>query len=549
MSASRERKKRVAQNAASQPEVKKEKKKLSEGWIFAICIILVVALVFGGIFLYRHYQAHRTVLTVGDHEVEVYEFNYFYRDLAASVDSYATYFGIDNTKPLDEQKVASASLSMAGLFGINTTCLEGKEVVDGAYNVTWAELLSDNAMRNAASAYAVYQEATKAGFQLDEEDYAEFDTIIAEIKTYADLNAMSVDEYIEEVFGRGCDEESYRHYLEVTHTASHYPETLTYTAEELAARYDEAPEEFDTVAFYYYATDASTIQAKLEAEAAEGEDETAEGEDETAEGETEAVEGEKEKLDLLAKDAAEAMAKEFNIDDDGVKVYADYNRQYLEEMLYSVRMPEEAVTWLYEEAVADEVKMFTIEEDPEVEDDETLYVVLKFITNENYNTYNYISITVADDAEDAELAEGEKTAEEKVAEIKASLEADPSEENFRALVLANLDHTHAEGEEHDHDHSNEGVAENQSRYSFTSVSKELYAWMTIEPRATGDWTMIELEGKTVFYFYLGEGENYNDICVENTLLNEWYTELTEAAIAACDYDKDAALAAKVGFYS
>ena len=48
MSASRERKKRLAEVKEPVVETKKTKKKISEGWIFAISIVLVLALVFGG---------------------------------------------------------------------------------------------------------------------------------------------------------------------------------------------------------------------------------------------------------------------------------------------------------------------------------------------------------------------------------------------------------------------------------------------------------------------------------------------------------------------
>ena len=54
MSASRERKKRLVQEENPAPE-KKTKKKLSEGVILAISVVLVLALVIGGILGYRAY--------------------------------------------------------------------------------------------------------------------------------------------------------------------------------------------------------------------------------------------------------------------------------------------------------------------------------------------------------------------------------------------------------------------------------------------------------------------------------------------------------------
>jgi len=558
MSASRERKKRVEMSSIAQPEAKKTKKKISEGWIFAICMILIVTVIIGGILIYRHSQAHRTVLTVGDHNVEVCEFNFFYRELAATCDQYKDYLGIDETINLDEQKIDSGDLSMMGVVGLDSSYLDNFEAVDGVYDVTWAQLLANNAMRNAASAYSVYQAAEKAGYELDHEALESIDASVAEIQGYADENGMDLDDYIEAVFGRDCDEDAYRTYMEVVNVASAYPSTIEYTDAEKAARDEEAPEDFDTVAFYYYVNDASTIEAEQKAsEEAEQPEEPSEDveivEEETEPTtEPELTEEEKAELDKLAKDAAEKMAAEFDVNADSVSLYADYTREYLESMSYSVELPEEAMDWLYNEAEPDEVKMFTIEADEETEDDENRYVVVKFLTREDYNTVNHLFLTVADDAEDAELAEGELTAEEKVAKIKEALGIEGneasgiSEDDFRTQIIKNLDHEHEEGEEHDH--SAEGVAENQSRYAFTS-SKELYNWMMLEERTAGDCFVSEQDGQTVFYLYQGEGEAYRDMSIKNTLRSEWYTETTDAAIAACAYDEEAALTAEVSFYN
>jgi len=79
MSASREKNKRNAQVEHAAPA--KQKKKISEGWILAISVVLIVALVFGGVLGYRIYQSNRTVLTVGDHEINSVELSYYFVDM------------------------------------------------------------------------------------------------------------------------------------------------------------------------------------------------------------------------------------------------------------------------------------------------------------------------------------------------------------------------------------------------------------------------------------------------------------------------------------
>ena len=124
MSASRERKKRMQEDtlpASATP--KKTKKKLSEGWILTICVVLILALVFGGIFGFRAYQRSRTVLTVGSHEVKVPEFNFFYYNTVSSFTNYASYVGLDTSTALDKQNVTTDAVTYLPLFGVDTSYL------------------------------------------------------------------------------------------------------------------------------------------------------------------------------------------------------------------------------------------------------------------------------------------------------------------------------------------------------------------------------------------------------------------------------------------
>ena len=120
----------MAQVEAPVVETKKAKKKVSEGWIFAISMLLVVALVFGGIFAYRAWQRNQTVLTVGEHEISVKEFNYFYNATASSFYNYASYLGFDTATPLDQQEITDTNHSTLGLI-LDTSCLKNITPVDG----------------------------------------------------------------------------------------------------------------------------------------------------------------------------------------------------------------------------------------------------------------------------------------------------------------------------------------------------------------------------------------------------------------------------------
>lgn len=502
MSASRERKKRMQDGnvPASAPQ-KETKKKLSEGWILAISVVLIVALVFGGIFGYRAYQRNRTVLTVGSHEVKVPEFNFFYNSTVSSFTNYVNYFGIDTATSLDKQNVTSDAQTYLSIFGVDTSCLSGYQAnEEGVYeDVTWAQVFASATKDTIVETYAVYNEAVAAGYTLDADDVAEIDAEIAEVREIATAQGEKPDELYARVFGNGCDEEGYRNYMVVVHTASHYPESLNYTDAEITARYEQSKEDFDVVSFYLYSAKASDYAEK--------------NEDGTTADPT-------EENKAAAKAAAEEMAKEFKLDNEKVTVCADYTKATV-----TSYYGEEAAAWIFDTASVDgeSVKLF--------EKDDDTYYVLKLAAKGDYTSYNAVELYVAADSEEQE--EGATPAAEKVAAIEAALKADGSEENFRALVQEYV------GEDSD------GTVENMMRNSMANVSKELFAW-GLEERKVGDFASFETSDGTIFLYITGSGKTHQAVSVSNTIKNEWYKSITETAKANCGYDEDAAMAGNVG---
>lgn len=499
MSASRERKKRQDSNVPASVPEKKTKKKLSEGWILAISILLIVALVFGGIFGFRAYQRSRTVLTVGSHEVKVPEFNFFYNSTVSSFTSYASYLGIDTSTTLDKQNVTSNALTYLSIFGVDTSYLADYQAnEEGVYeDVTWAQVFASATKDTIVETYAIYNEAVAAGYTLDEEDLAEIDSEIEEIAGIATAQGEKPDELYARVFGDGCDEEGYRNYMIVVHTASHYPDSLSYTDAEITARYEQSPEDFDVVSFYLYTAKPSDY----------------------AETNADGTTAEPTKEDkMAAKTDAEAMAKEFDLDDEKVTVCADYTKASV-----TSSYGEEAAAWIFDTASVngENVKLF---------EKDDVYYVLKLAAKGDYTSYNAIELSVAADPE--ELEEGETTAAEKVAAIEASLEADGSEENFRALVQEYV------GEDSD------GSIENLMRNSMAGVSKELFNW-GLEEHKAGDFASFETSSGTIFIYITGSGETHQAVSVSNKITNEWYENITEAARANCGYDEDAAMGGNV----
>ncbi len=507
MSASRERKKRSEQ--VSEPVApQQKKKKLSEGWIFTISIVLVVAIVFGGLFGYRAAQRNATVLTAGGHEVSVKEFNYFYYSLVSSIGSYSSYLGIESTAGLADQNVKTSAANMLGLFGLSTDYLTEQESTDEYYSITWAQFLAHAAMENAASVYAVCAEAEKNGFELDEEALAEIDSTVETLSTHADNAGYSLNKYIELLFGTGCNESGYREYLKATEIAGHYTQSLNYTDDEIAARYEESPETFDKATYYSYVVRASEY---MESTTDEKSDESSEPTDENR---------------AEAKKAAEAMEKSFDEKDEKVTVAADYTKQSV-----TSSVNEDAATWMFGDAKPGDTKLFASE-------DGNTYYVLQLVNKDDYSTFDLLYMYVPNDttsSDDSEEASEEttQTAEEKVAAIKASLEADGSQENFTALTS-------------EYTSSSTDVQEAMGRNTFSAFSKDALTWGAFETRKEGDWNVFKGSSGTYFVYFVGLNEHtlrYNN--VTNQLRTDWYNGVTDAAIAACNYDESAAMNASV----
>lgn len=526
MSASRERKKRMGmeQNA---PAVRQpvEKKKISEGLIFAVVMLLIVACMIGFVIGRGIWARNQTVLTVGEHKVSVKEFNYFYNSIANQYLTYASYFGssygVTTETALDKTPISSGHvtflqmMSMYGYLSLDTSSLRLAE--DGSYEGTVAELLADNAKNQIISCYVTYDEAEKNGYELEESCYDEIDVEIEELKAHGKDNyGWSLNKTVRNTFGSGCTKQGYYDYMVLTHTASHYMEAIEYTDEEIEARYNEGTQEFDVAAFYYYTVSASDFVETDE------------------EGNTpEATDAEKEK----AKVSAEAMEKDFVMDDEEktVNMIVDYTFDGVKNLC-----GEDAANWVFGEATADAVKLFN---------NEDTYYVLKFLNRDDYDLANVMQIYVPADAEeteeDHEHEEGEEhdheeTAEDvtpaadKLADIDNTLAADASVESFKALAEKYAE----EGAEIE--------VEKLTRSSLLNVSEDSCLWAMEAGRAVGDYAKFEVSGGTLYVMITGYGNSFVNASVNQSLASEWLENACKAAMEVCGYDVKAAMRGNVG---
>lgn len=281
MSASTERKNRQTARSegsyAKDINAKKEadkKKKQRTKWIIvgvALVIFFAFAIYLNSGALYRSLDAltvKNTEVTVGDTTISagergfsVAECNYVYHmqyiSLMNTYGDYAsTLFKLDTSKPLDEQ-----------------TCPLNKE---GKENYTWDRYFRD-ATRSQLKQLAAYEAyAGQHDIKLDDDDLKEIDDTIASIAETAKKNNYgSVSKFLAANYGRGCNESVARDIMKLQALAGKVQTSITdvetYTAEQLAEKYDSVKDSYDKFTYSYY-----LVAAELpEHEHSEDEDEHA----------------------------------------------------------------------------------------------------------------------------------------------------------------------------------------------------------------------------------------------------------------------------------
>ena len=283
MSASTERKNRqtarsegsYAKDINAKKEADKKKKQRTKRIIVGVALVIffAFAIYLNSGALYRSLDAltvKNTEVTVGDTTISagergfsVAECNYVYHmqyiSLMNTYGNYAsTLLHLDTTKPLDEQECPSFMNK------------EGKE------NYTWDQYFRDatKSQLKQLAAYEAY--AGQHDIKLDDDDLKEIDDTIASIAETAKKNNYgSVSKFLAANYGRGCNESVARAIMELQTLAGKVQTSITdvetYTAEQLAEKYDSVKDSYDKFTYSYY-----LVAAELpEHEHSEDEDEHA----------------------------------------------------------------------------------------------------------------------------------------------------------------------------------------------------------------------------------------------------------------------------------
>ena len=503
MSASTKKKLRKEQEAAALTEkqlaAQKEAKKLNmltTAFVAVMAIILVVAVTVGvnqTIAANGIREKNTTALTVGEHELNAVELNYFYVDAVQNFmnnyGSYASLFGLDTTLPLNEQ------------------------VVNEETGETWADDFLASAKSSAQAVYALADAAEAAGYSLTQEELDEIDLNLYNIETYATLYGYgSADDMLKATYGMGSSLESYTAYIKLSELASsyqnHYAETLTYEDADLRAVDAENFNQFSSFDYSTYYVATSKFDS---AEAAEE------------------VAKQLTAQEIKTVEDFDAAIAALEINKDTAASSSSYTNT-----LYS------SVSTLYSEWIADESRAAgdsayfasTSTDENGAETVNGYYAVLYRGVNDNafplvnvrHILVNFEGGTTDETTGSTVYSDEEKAAAKAAAEelLKQWESGEKTEESFAALATEKTDDT--------------GSAANGGLYEDVypgQMVTNFNDWCFDSSRKAGDTGIVESTYGYHVMFYSADSQlTYRDYMIRNQLQNddvtEWYNAIIEA---------------------
>ena len=531
MSASSKKKLRKELEAAAMTEKQlleqKESKKLRlyTGLFAAAIAVMIVVVIASRIVSSGFIPRSTTALTVGGTKISAAELNHYYIDSVNSfmnqAGEYISLYGLDTTKPLDEQFYSEAD------------------------KLTWSDHFLNQATTSAQNMYAVYNAAQAEGFKLSEDGKASVEAAVQNMAMYATLGGYpSADGYISAVYGEGCNEDTFRHYAEVQMIAQEYAvaknEALTYDEAALKAEDDKNPAAYSAFTYNYYYLSANKFY---------------EGGTKNEDGTTTYSDEEMEAGRAKAEAAANTLAAATTIEELDAAVAALEINAEATTPAKSTRMANTQyanVTAAIREWVtsadrkAGDIKVIASEytshdhadgEECTGENDSKsvsgYYVVLfegsdKNLTNlvnvrhilVGFEGGTYDETTGATTYSDEEKAKAKKTAEEILA---AYANGENTEDAFAALATEKTTDTGSK--------ENGGLYENVYPGQMVTNFND---WCFDSARKTGDTGLVETEyGYHVMYFVGTSETTYRDLMIENTLrsadMSAWETGLIDAA--------------------
>lgn len=255
---------RAAENQDVMTQVKSQDIVIKKGRISIvlsslIAVVIVAALVVLGIRYYTQPNSNEKMnpgniaLTIGDTDVSVGMYNYYYESIVYEYTYYANYgyYDLDTSADFSTQY---------------TTDSDGNEI-------SWLDLFKKITVERIKTNVVYYEKGLEAGITLTDEQKEEIESQLDSVRENASASDQSVNEYIEDTFGAHCGIETLRKYMEQYYIAGTYYNQYHITGrpdeEETQTYFDEHQDEYKSCSYAllemaYDTTDDSTRQDSIE---------------------------------------------------------------------------------------------------------------------------------------------------------------------------------------------------------------------------------------------------------------------------------------------
>ncbi|MCD7788381.1 MAG: peptidyl-prolyl cis-trans isomerase [Firmicutes bacterium] len=476
-----------------------------ETLVMVVAVIVVLAVVAGVVF--GTVFAYKTVRSTGNYlrnKVAVYSEHF---EVNNAMLAYIMYDNFDSS-------VSTYYYYYYYYYGFDYTSALKTQYYDEDSGTTWYDYFLDAAISIAESYLVLCEAAYAEGVELEETDYLAIERCIQQIEYAASSVDYEIQDYLDELYGVGVQEDDIRDALELYYLALKYDYIIAdeakATDEEIEEYYTENESDYIFVSYKTY-----TFEASYDDDA---------DDDAIAEAQTEASE------------AANALA---------AATTSDEFDELLTEYLESLETDEDDITDALEDAfVEDETEdededysVWLFDEERELyettviaEDDDTytVYMITSLASRQEYTTKTVRHILFSTsyyEDDDACLA-----AAEAVLELFKS--GDMTEDAFALLVAEYSDDSGSSAHGGIYDDILKGV-----------FVDEFEDWAYDEDREYGDVEIIESDYGYHIMFFVGDGmtawmSDINDTLVEEEVeevideLSEVYTVTSDSSIAS-----------------
>lgn len=190
--------------------------------------------------------------TVDNSKVSIGMYNLYFSSVVSQYEQYANYgyYDLDTSTDYDKQFTKD----------------------EDGNQITWLEFFQQETLEQIKIYNAYYTAAKEAGITLTEAQQKTIDEQIEGFKTSASEEGTALNDYIADIFGEYCSEETVRLYMEQFYMSINYRGKYvtenTPTDEEISNYYDEHKTNYYKVNFSYLATsyDTSSDETKAESE-------------------------------------------------------------------------------------------------------------------------------------------------------------------------------------------------------------------------------------------------------------------------------------------